>query len=78
MNPRFLDHLQHNWPLAVIVIGLFVYIAITLVTGMFYTNQGRILKSSDPARYWKWVLSFIVLDLSCAVVLLGSFLLSSQ
>jgi hypothetical protein len=78
MSPVFLAHLQQQWPLAVIATGLLVYIPITLIKGVFYTNQGRIFRSTDSARYWKWVFSFMALDLACVAVLLGSFLLSRQ
>lgn len=78
MNQAFLAHLQHNWPLAIIAIGLFIYIPITMIKGVFYTNQGRIVKSSEPSRYWKWTLSFIALDFACIAVLLMSFIFSTK
>jgi hypothetical protein len=76
MQTEFLNHLQRNWPLAVIAGGLLVYLPISLVQGVFHTNQGRILKSAEPARYWRWVLSFLALEAACTGVLAGSFLLS--
>jgi hypothetical protein len=78
MSPVFLAHLQQHWPLSVIAAGLLVYIPITLIKGVFYTNQGRIFRSSEPARYWKWVFSFSALHLACVLVLLGSFLVSRR
>ena len=78
MNPRLLEHLLRNWPLTIIVIGLSLYILITLIKGVFYTNQGKIIKASEPARYWNWVLTFIVLEISCVAVLAGSFFLASK
>lgn len=78
MNSDFLSHLRHNWPLTIIVVGLLIYIPITLIQGVFYTNQGRIIKSAEPARYWKWVICFVVLLVSSVVVLAGSFMLSSK
>ena len=76
MNPTFLDHVRRNWPLAVVGIGLSIYIPITLIQGVFYTNQGRILRTAEAARYWKWVLLFTVLDLVSIAVLLGTYFIS--
>jgi threonine/homoserine/homoserine lactone efflux protein len=76
VKPDFILHLKHNWPLAVIVVGLFVYIPIVLVSGVFFTNQGRIIRSNDPTSYWRWIARLLGLFLICLVVLLGSYLLS--
>ena len=38
MKPDFILHLQRNWPLAVVVVGLALYIPIALVSGVFLTN----------------------------------------
>lgn len=76
MNPGLVQHLQRNWPLAVIVAGLLVYLPITLIRGEFYTNQGPIRKVAEPARYWRWVLGFGGLLLACAATLLASFFLA--
>jgi hypothetical protein len=78
MNSDFINHLQRNWPLTIVVLGLVIYIPVTLISGVFYINQGRILKSAEPARYWKWVAFFIALHLSSVVTLVGSFFLSSK
>jgi hypothetical protein len=47
----FLEHVQHSWPLAVIIGGLALYAAIALISGRFYTNQGTVRRSDDPRRY---------------------------
>jgi hypothetical protein len=78
MSPVFLAHLQHNWPLTMIVVGLLIYLPIALITGDFHTNQGRIPRSADPTRYWKWILSFTSLLLACVAVLAGSFVLAMK
>lgn len=77
MNPAFIGHLRQNWPLALVVAGLLIYIPITLVQGVFYTNQGRIFRSSDPARYWRWIFLFTILLLASAAVLVVSFWLAN-
>jgi len=77
MNPNLIDHLYKNWPLALIALGLSIYLAIVLMSGSFYTNQKNILKAEEPAEYWQWVRRMLVLDALCLVVLFGSFLLST-
>jgi hypothetical protein len=77
MSPGFLEHLHRNWPLALIVAGLLIFLPVTLLRGVFYTNQGRILRSTEPERYRKWVLSFLALELACLAVLLGSYFFSA-
>ena len=72
----FLEHVQHSWPLAVIIGGLALYAAIALFSGRFYTNQGTVRRSDDPRRYWTWIARFLVLLLLCLVVLVGSYMLS--
>jgi hypothetical protein len=74
----FLLHLQHNWPLAIVALGLLLFIPVVLVTGVFPTNQGSVLRSQDPARYWRWVAGFALLSLACLVVLIGSYFLSAK
>ena len=78
MTPEFILHVQHNWPLAVVPAGLLVYISIVLVSGVFLTNQGKIVRSNDPASYWRWVARLLGLSLVCLVVLLGSYFLSKH
>ena len=73
----FLHHLQHNWPLAVITLGLLLFVPAVLVTGVYPTNQGSVLRSQDPARYWRWVKGFALLSLACLGVLIGSYLLAA-
>ena len=75
MRAGLLQHLRQNWPLAVLVAILAVYILAVLATGTFPTNQGSILRSQDPAAYWRWVLRFAALALAGAAVLFGSFAL---
>jgi Na+/H+ antiporter NhaD/arsenite permease-like protein len=75
MKPDFLLHLQKNWPLAVIVAGLMIYIPIALVSGVFYTNQGWIARSNEPDRYWRWVLLFCTLLAVSLAALFGSYYL---
>jgi Mg2+ and Co2+ transporter CorA len=76
VQPNFLTHLQHNWPLTVIAIGLLLFVPLVLVTGVFPTNQGIVPRSLDPARYWRWVAGFALLLLACWVVLFGSYFAS--
>jgi hypothetical protein len=78
MTQEFISHMKHNWPLAIVVVGLFLYIPITLITGVFYTNQGNILRSGNPKRYWQWILPLIILFFVSSVVLLGSYALSKH
>jgi hypothetical protein len=75
MNASFLLHLQDNWPLAAVVFGLLLFVPIVLVTGIFPTNQGSVVRSRDPATYWRWVIRFGVLLLVSMTVLLGSYYL---
>jgi threonine/homoserine/homoserine lactone efflux protein len=76
MTPEFIRHLQHNWPLAAVVVVLFLYLPVVLLSGTFFTNQGRILRSKDPSRYWRWVASMSGLFLLCLGVLVGSYYMS--
>ena len=78
MPETFLSHLQDNWPLAIIGIGLLLFVPLVLVTGIFPTNRGKIFRSQDPVTYWRWVCRFVVLSLACWIVLLGSYLLSGR
>jgi len=78
VRANFLLHLQHNWPLAAIALGLLLFVPIVLVTGVFPTNQGRVLRSEDPVGYWRWVAGFVLLLLACSIVLIGSFFLSAK
>ncbi len=75
MRPDLVQHLRENWPLALIAIGLCVYLPIVLIGGVFFTNQGRITRAGDPVRYWRWVRLFLTLFVLCAVVLAGTYLL---
>ncbi len=76
MRPDFLQHIQHNWPLALAAAGLLVYLPVVLVRGVFSTNQGRVTRADDPVRYWGWVRKFSILLLACLAVLVGSYLLT--
>ncbi len=76
MSPTFVQHLQHNWPLTIIVIGLAIYLPIVLVTGVFPTNQGSIRRSRDRSGYWRWVGGFAVILAVSITILAGSWLLS--
>lgn len=78
MKPDFIVHLQHNWPLAVVVGGLFLYLPFVLISGVFFTNQGSIIRSIEPARYWHWVRLILGLFLVCLAVLVGSYFLSGH
>ncbi|MFY9629814.1 MAG: hypothetical protein WAK03_16925 [Methylocystis sp.] len=75
MRPDLIQHLRHNWPLALIAAGLALYIPAVLASGAFYTNQGWIARSREPARYWRWVFRFVLLLAACVAVLWGSYLL---
>lgn len=78
LKPEFIQHLRHNWPLAVAVTALLVYLPIVLVSGIFFTNQGRLLRSKEPVQYWRWVARLTVLLLAGCVVLVGSYLLENH
>jgi hypothetical protein len=75
MKPDFILHLQHNWPLAIVIAGLLIYLPIVLLGGVFFTNQGRVVRSDNPSLYWRWVWGFIVLLLVLLLVFFGSYLL---
>jgi len=66
-------HLEHNWPLALITLSLAVYLVIVLVGGTFFTNQGRIRRSTEPSGYWRWVRIFVTLFVLSAAMLIGSY-----
>jgi threonine/homoserine/homoserine lactone efflux protein len=76
VTSEFIRHLEHNWPLAIVVVGVFLYLPIVLVSGVFFTNQGRIRRSTAPTRYWRWVALMSGLFLACLGVLVGSYYLS--
>jgi len=75
MNPDFIHHLRHNWPLALIVVALAVYLPIVLIRGVVITNQGGIQRSREPARFRSWVRTFVVLLVVAAAVLVGTYFL---
>jgi H+/Cl- antiporter ClcA len=76
VTSEFIRHLHHNWPLAMVIAVLFCYLPVVLVSGIFFTNQGRILRSAESARYWRWVALMVGLFLGCVGVLVGSYYLS--
>jgi hypothetical protein len=78
VKPDFIIHLKHNWPLAVIIVGIILYIPIVLISGVFLTNQGKIFRLNEPTRYWRWVALLLGLLLASLVVLFGSYFLSKQ
>jgi len=78
VNPAFITHLQHNWPLAAAVAGLLIYLPIVLVGGVFYSNQGSIVRTREPERYWRWVARLLILLLAASTVLVGSYFLSKH
>jgi hypothetical protein len=78
MKPDIVLHVQHNWPLAIIIVGLLIYLPIVLLSGVFFTNQGRIVRSDNPSLYWRWVCGFIVLLLILLIVFFGSYLLAQK
>jgi len=55
---------------------LFLYLPFVLIGGIFYTNQGNILRSKEPARYWRWVVLMSGLLLASLGVLVGSYYIS--
>ena len=73
MQASLILHFQHNWPLAIIALGLLIFIPIVLITGVFPTNQGSVLRSHNPASYWRWVAGFVVILLAAWIVLFVSF-----
>jgi threonine/homoserine/homoserine lactone efflux protein len=76
VTSEFIQHVRHNWPLALALAGLLFYLPIVLVSGIFFTNQGRVLRSREPRRYWRWVALMSGLFLACLGVLVGSYYLS--
>ena len=76
MDSGFIAHLQRNWPLTALVVGIALYLVVCLAIGVFYTNQGLVYRSATPARYWRWVQLFGLLLLGCAALLVGSYLLA--
>jgi len=77
VSSSLLLHLRHDWPLAAAVIVLATLLAYTLLSGAVPTNQGRILRSREPAAYWRWLRWLSVLLLVAVAVLTGSFLLGA-
>lgn len=75
MKLNFIQHLQHNWPLALAAAALLIYLPVVLVGGVFFTNQGSITRRDDPVGYWGWVRKFFVLLLMCLSGLFGSYFL---
>jgi hypothetical protein len=71
----FWHHLKINWPLATAALLLLLYLPYVLVSGVFYTNQGSILRSDNPQRYWRWVSGMSVLLGVSLIVLVGTYLL---
>ncbi len=78
MTDSFVQHLSHNWPLALIAAGLPLYLIVVLLTGVFYTNQGRIYRAKTPGRYWSWVIGMTILEILCVVVLFGRYAITPQ
>jgi hypothetical protein len=76
MRPDFIHHLRGEWPLALVAAGLLVYLPFVLLKGVFYTNQGNILRDVDPEGYWRWVRRFLLLLAASLGVLIGSYFLS--
>jgi threonine/homoserine/homoserine lactone efflux protein len=68
-------HLEHNWPLTLVALCLAAYLVVVLVGGTFFTNQDRIERATDPARYWRWIRIFVTLLLLSTAVLIGSYVL---
>jgi len=71
----FIHHLRHNWPLALVVVGLAAYLLVVLIRGVVVTNQGNIRRSSEPERFHSWVRTFVVLLVAAAAVLIGTYFL---
>lgn len=70
-----IPHLERNWPVTLITLCLAVYLVIVLFGGTFFTNQGRIRRSTDPAQYWRWIRIFLTLFVLSTTVLIGSYVL---
>jgi len=75
VKPDFLHHLRHNWPLALVVLALAVYLPVVLIRGVVVTNQGGIKRSEEPERFRSWVRTFVVLLVIAAAVLVGTYFL---
>jgi len=76
LKTDFIHHLRGEWPLALVAAGLMLYLPIVLFTGVFYTNQGQILRATDPRGYWRWVRRFMLLLMASLTVLVGSYFLA--
>ncbi|HLO68215.1 MAG TPA: hypothetical protein VK188_14420 [Holophaga sp.] len=74
--PTFAQHLRQTWPIAAIALGLGVYLAVVLRRGVFYTNQGNILRDREPEAFRRWVRRFVLLLALCLASLAGTFALS--
>jgi Mn2+/Fe2+ NRAMP family transporter len=76
MKLTFIEHLRGEWPLVLVAVGMLIYIPVVLVRGVFYTNQGNVLREVDPEGYWRWIRRFLVLLLVCLTVIFGSYYLA--
>lgn len=76
MRPDVLDHLRREWPLVLATALILIILAVSLLTGTFYTNQGNILKDVDPDSYWRWIRRFALLLAVGLAVIIGSYALS--
>lgn len=75
-EPTFLQHLRQTWPIGAITVGLAVYLVVVLWRGVFYTNQGNVLRDKEPEAFRRWVLRFTLLLAACIASLLGTYALS--
>jgi hypothetical protein len=76
MKPSLIDHLRREWPLVLATAGLAIYLPVALLRGVFYTNQGSILRDRDPEAYWHWIRRFLVLLVAGLGVIIGSYYLA--
>lgn len=75
MSGTILVHVQHNWPLALAALVLLAIIVFALLTGTLPTNQGKVIRSREPASYWRWLGGLGLLLVLTIAVLFGSYLL---
>ncbi|MBD8874641.1 hypothetical protein [Rhodanobacter sp. DHB23] len=78
MPAGFLLHLQRNWPLAAAALVLLAMVSYALFTGTVPTNQGSILRSREPAAYWRWLRRLGALLVLALAVLAGTFFLARR
>lgn len=55
---------------------MLAYLPVVLISGTFYSNQGSVLRSREPERYWRWVRNLCLLLTVALAVLIGTYLIA--